>query len=342
MLKLLVLINGLILSQLSYASSELSWGTPKRTELETKISLRKFTNTVTEKNIIEKLLKKIEKSSKLQYFKLVNAKLSTEVIDENFIFMDFYFDTKDLKLLHTSNVYRLRFRWKDEQSYSLYQYFPFLSRAQPIRAEIQFKGDYQKKEEGLYAQETRFELRKESTPFLSGVSLPARPWYKNDFIELAAHGKFQSKEILPFRELKKKIGEKSISMVAPIVTKRFRAHILGSHAPWGSGPNEKHVFIISVDKVFFEDKYLFSEIEIEIDRNTLMQVEHMKNAKAKSFADTLVIKHSQAAYDSLLADLNLLKTWTIQICEELKLLDKNSSQQSINKYQKVMHKNGKS
>jgi hypothetical protein len=300
-----------------------------------KIPLIKLSTQVNEKVIISEFIKRLKNQEKLKYFKLINSNQGYEVGQVDYFFKDFYLDNKDLKLLSANSIYRLRFRWGSEQNYHLYNYLPFLSRVQPIRAEIQYKAQYRKVKEMTYAEETRFEFRKESEPFNQGVKLPSYPWYSSDFLEIAKTGMYLGQVILPYAKASEHLLN-GLNRVTAITTKRYRAHITSSKHPWGSGPNQRHVFIISIDRVFHEDIYLFSEIEIEIDRNTLMKIEHFAKKITGDFPKTVIKEHSQNALIALKNDLRTLKSIIIDIDKEYGFVDTSWSKDEVNKYARIM------
>jgi len=113
-------------------------GTDKRVEKEFKFAF-KVQDNINIKSIsklITTSLNQILLQNKFTFSKQVEASYFIDKKYNEFIFEDFYFDTKMFDVLSSVSAYRLRYRWNDVQDYYLFQYFDFYSGFYPIRVEI--------------------------------------------------------------------------------------------------------------------------------------------------------------------------------------------------------------
>lgn len=257
-------------------------GTPARLEKEYKInfSTNRKIEEITE-ILQKKIFEKIVSGSHFQASKkLMEPYFLTGKLDP-FLFLDFYFDSKDNALFENNAVYRLRYRWKMEEDYEKY-IKSFSDNYYPIRVEVQTKTNIDVANENFLvsAMESRFEFRDESSPFSKENPAPKAPWPLKDFINIAKSGTYLNYRLLPYIEMEK--NKKSKHIVSPqyiIKTARRRLH-LNIVNSWGGGPNPNQAFIITIDhfkfKSFeniassFKDNFYgnFFEVEIEFERNT--------------------------------------------------------------------------
>lgn len=323
--KLLFWISALFLLNDSF-SSEYA-GTEARLESEYKITIKdtkKNLVKVLEKSLfslVEKNTLKSDSLTKTQYF------LSGK--NDPYVFVDIYFDTKDLDLYRQNSIYRLRYRWK-----SLLQFQGFRSQPEvkdfPIRCEVQAKTKIQAKTENLFeAKESRFEFRDESAPFSKENPAPKSPWPLKDFLNYAKTGQYKKYHMLPFKEIGLKKG---ISPRYVVKTNRTRFH-LNLPSKWGNGPNPMQAFIVTLDHFQYkkfdtvlrtfisEFKGDFFEIEIELERNISTNLEIEKEGDA------------QKLYSTLKGDQKVIRD---QILSELKLLDIKVAEKSQSKITRVL------
>lgn len=253
-------------------------GSSPRTERESKIAFirRRGTSPVAKlrtglRNIAESLIN----THRLSLPKLLDKPYRIEGKFTDFVFDDTYFDTSDRQILKNRSAYRLRYRFSEMGSYIYFlSGLPYLGKGSstgPNRVEVQFKKSYQfDSREGLMkVEESRFEFRNESEPFLRNNDAPKPPWPREQFIDYAIKGTFRTYEMMPHAELQKQLGSPSplLHPILRVITQRHRMHI-NIESPWGSGPNPEQAFIITIDvsRVGDQDSELL-EIEVETDRN---------------------------------------------------------------------------
>ena len=276
-MKLLVLI---ILLQSPSAKSHFG-GTEPRQENEYKINFE-INNTsidsLTEK--IQRSLFELLNSKKLNADRLLNSNyyLTGKLIP--YCYLDYYFDTPDFQLFNNKMIYRLRYRWKTEKNFNEFSKF-FRKKDHPIRAEIQAKTEISVTDEGYASSyESRFEFRKESSPFSKENPAPTSPWPVKTYLNYTTKGKFKKYNIIPYYEIKKRLTSNiELSPKVVIKTLRRRFHI-NLKNKWGNGPNPNQAYIITIDSFRYQnfeniskvylDEYSksFYEVEIEFERNT--------------------------------------------------------------------------
>ncbi len=214
---------------------------------------------------IERVLKGTIASDKLKLPLLLNRKYRL-VKERPAFFYDTYYD--DERVLEEGNS-SLRIRYRYDNSL-------FSSFLKPKRCEIQLKNNYKNVSKFLIeVKETRFEFRKESSPFREKLQLPKNPC-KSDYLEnTLKSGKVQGQETNFSFKLKQHFSEVSLrklEVVRHLRTIRSRYH-LELENPWGQMPNPHQVFFITVDKVLDKlGNHLFTEVEIERDRSVLINL----------------------------------------------------------------------
>lgn len=259
--------------------------TYSREELEYKISFNaseeatpKITSSI-QKALFDLLVKKtlsVDKRLNTDYY--LTGRL------EPYVFLDFYFDTKNFELSEKRRIYRLRYRWKSEDSFN--KFFMSNSRENfPYRAEIQSKTGIKIDNSGLSKSiETRFEFRNESLPFSLNKDAPLAPWPLKDYLNHAKNGYYKNYPIKAYSKVLSGLNdEKNLRPVIIIKTLRRRFH-LNIKNNWGSGPNPNQAFIITFDSFGFQTYKTLSsafieryngpnfEIEVEFERNTSSKI----------------------------------------------------------------------
>lgn len=300
-------------------------GTASRQEVEYKTA---FLNKDLK---VESLLLLLENKLRIQAPKLkladsLSSKAFVESKFKEFVFKDFYFDSAEDELLSKGISYRLRYRFTDPALYYRHYLFPFLKNFYPNRAEIQLKHSYQNKGKFFTVNETRFEFRNESEPFIHKQDAPPPPWPKDEYIGYATTGAFRSYHVLPHFELRK-MAKSAIKPVLELVTHRYRNHI-NIKNPFGSGPNPTQVFIISLDRVLKEGREAFFEFEVEIDRNFLTNIQRTARGEFPRFEglDIFAKNIEEVARQDLLTIQNLIRN-LLKEQPQLKLLDPMSKYQ---------------
>ena len=232
------------------------------------------------------------------------------------IFFDIYFDTKDDTLFNNKALYRLRQRFKNQNIFASYLNDPLNTKSFPSRMEYQTKINRTHIDAGLSeTEETRFEFRKESTPFNENNLPPNQPWDITTYITYLQRGKFKQYHLLPSQKLMAYLQKKdpniqkiALSPSVAVITERERIH-LNVPSPWGSGPNPEQAFIISLDtfRVYDGKKYLqflsqrkpfapkllgtSQEIEIEFERNTSTKLDTLIQKQTDQYEKNTFIKN---------------------------------------------------
>lgn len=242
-----------------------SFSTTENIDQITKLIQTELFNLIINKNL------EVPKKLDNQYF--LSGKLSP------YIFVDYYLDDKKMSLLHNDAIYRLRYRWKEEQDYLLFS-DKYKAEYYPIRAEVQAKTKIKISKNDLASSlETRFEFRDGSHPFIGDQKAPSAPWALSDYLNISQNGRYKNFNLRPYRVI---MDEYKPSHLVPryiIKTARRRFH-LNIKNKWGSGPNPHQAFIITVDHFSYKPflsiidgfknnfKKEFFEIEVEFERNT--------------------------------------------------------------------------
>ena len=298
-------------------------GTYPRTESETKFAFE-ISNNFEPETIIQSINQTIAVMIQNEIFefpRFLGSNYSKQKKFQSFVFVDLYLDTEDKLLQRLGIGYRIRNRFRSPLHQRLHKLFPFVKAYQPIRSEIQFKTNNQIGNFDYLSKvtETRFELRQESEPFLSGEPLPAISLEK--LTNWATSGKFRRYRITPMSELAGEISRlvperESLSFTKQlqVVSKRFRNHFSVKH-PWGSGPNPEQVFIITIDIVSAGDDQTqpkFMEVEIEFERNTSFTLERINRTKNNQIGSKNVIAEeslrlAKTANEKLIHDHLLLQ-----------------------------------
>lgn len=247
-----------------------AYGTSGRWEREYKYT---FTNFNSEKHdslsIAEGVRKALEETSKDRTYwsvsKYVPNDFYADKQAEEFLYSDIYFDTPS-RLNHKFEVsYRYRNRYKNQKTYSYHNKDYYRSRFWPYRLEFQAKTNREELGGGFSKTlESRFEFRKESSPFSEHNIPPYAPWDRDIFIPYFQSGVFNgmptesAKSVMQFYQ--DKIANKEELYFEPVfvlMTDRYRQH-LNIKTPWGSGPNPEQAYIITLDhsKAYKAEEYL--------------------------------------------------------------------------------------
>lgn len=327
--------NGSALTPASFESSEKEvTGTPQRTEAEFKLPfLIEDSSSISHvKTLVYAALETLFAEDKTKFNLLSKSPYYLDPNFQAFAFVDHYFDTPEDSVLKAKSSYRLRYRWNRKESYLRHRIFPFLSAFNPTRCEIQFKGGYQNNPETniVEVQESRFEFRNESEPFVRDSSAPSSPWPTEEYFSYMKSGHYKDYRTQPMADLLSRLpqGQGSLNLnfqrKFKLVTFRERMHLNMKH-PWGSGPNPEQVFIITIDQSSLEEASLgglaikdskigkqLLEIEIEIERNTTTEMERISKT-GDSFDEqtgpvvALAIQTSTKALALLTEDLMLIR-----------------------------------
>lgn len=249
-------------------------GTPPRVEIEAKLafSISKEFDDLEFTRGLHSLIKK-----NLNLFRFGNigrCDLKLDKIPKTFAFLDYYYDTKDRKILKKQSSYRLRFRWSDYLSYVRKSIYPFTRRFPFTRVELQAKTNYRFLDNGnLEVKETRFEFREEASPFSDGVDLPPKSWQELDYEKLIFSEVYGAYRHYPGHLVRQNIidGEDQLQRSLVLLTKRHRMHLRCKN-PFGWGQNPEQIMIVSIDKTYckegcFQNNRMVLEVEIERERN---------------------------------------------------------------------------
>jgi hypothetical protein len=214
---------------------------------------------------IERVLKETIASDKLKIPLLLNRKYRL-VKERPAFFYDTYYDYEGV-LEEANSSLRVRYRYYN----SLFSSF-----LEPKRCEIQLKNNYKIVNKFfIEVKETRFEFRKDSSPFREKLKLPKNPC-KSEYLEhILKSGKIQWQETNFSFKLKqdlKNFSLRKVVIVRQLRTIRSRYH-LEIENPWGQMPNPHQIFFITVDKILDKlGNHLFTEVEIERDRSVLVNL----------------------------------------------------------------------
>lgn len=216
---------------------------------------------------VQLFLKRLINHPKMKFNKIMKEDYFLEGNFNSFLFKDYYFDTKDSKILKNNMVYRLRYRWKNASDYYKYKWLP-LKTYEPSRCEIQFKYDYNL-EELSEVQESRFEFRNDSFPFNKNKDAPPAPWKYDEYKKYVTSGKYKNYHIIPSLMLRKKIKGLKLNELENVITTetiRVRNHI-NIKTVFGDPPNPEQAMIITFDFVYPSKGDPFIELEMELDRS---------------------------------------------------------------------------
>ena len=198
--------------------------------------------------------------------KILNHQYTLKKQSYDFLFLDIYADSQTNELLKKKQVYRLRSRYKVDETIELTP--ASLRRAirsnKSIRTEIQFKV-YNPQNDINSSKELRFS-NEELNQLKNKISKKSLPPYLLDVLKT---GSFQGTPIKFFQEYNLK--QYQFTKYYPILTHRTRYHIV-SDAALGSGNNPQHTILISLDMYYLlrnNNLGVFPqyEIEIEVERN---------------------------------------------------------------------------
>lgn len=268
----------------------LGLGTQARKEREYKIGVVSSSQATSDspQTVVYRLLSLIATTNQeLSAEKLLKRKYSLSKA-KTFIFRDIYFDTYDNKLNKHNAIYRLRYRWKQRNSFYKYIRGENIRDNKPVRVEVQAKLDRRKIAPGYSeALETRFELDGNKPP----LSQLASSWHTNQLLSamvlLAKTGRFADGFISPLVDVARQlqsVGHENkrvyLRSKKVIVSERTRYH-LSMKTPWGSGNNPDHAFIVTIDKYwdFPVDKNIMRETQIA--KQLLININRRDNAKTE-------------------------------------------------------------
>jgi len=109
-----------------------------------------------------------------------------------FCFLDVYFDTPDGLNEKWNIAHRVRYRWHSRGGFIRYMLGEETTETFPHRCEYQLKAYRRERTEGFYvSNEARFEYRNESFPFKRDRSAPPPPWPFEEFLPVAATGRYR-------------------------------------------------------------------------------------------------------------------------------------------------------
>ena len=310
-------------------------GSPPRKEREYKYSIHSSNSSDIDLEHLASLIQRKVESSLLtkKWHAPLHLKVPYRVdpVYGTFLFRDLYFDNSS-KINHKRNVsYRLRQRFRSDNSYKRHIKNPRAARDWPSRMEFQVKFDRREMPEGFsHVMESRFEFRPQSPPFSLQKMPPNRPWSLDQFIDLFQAGSYHHQITHPAASVEKLYGasheQLGFEPSLILLTRRVRLH-LNLKNPWGSGPNPEQVFIISLDhsSIFEPKKYFdsiitpsksplaslgsFYEMEIEFERNTAtkldLQIEQetKRNSKLHSIRQSF-LNDQKALKDLIISELS--------------------------------------
>ena len=308
-------------SKEQYQSPKQIAGTIARTETEFKFAvyIPKDHRVGTLVSNINRSLNLLTQTDKMKFARFMKKPYSIQADFKDFVFDDRYLDTQNLELAKSGISYRVRRRFHSTLDLLKNSFLGSTIYTRPVRQEIQLKKDYQKIQNNLTSvQESRFEFRLESPPFLDGEPLP-NPLQVDSLLKFARQGYFRHFYLQPSIDLQKTLSlpkgkMPNLTKSTRIMTLRKRNHLSLPH-PWGSGPNPEQIFIISVDWIHLANskKYDFLEVEIEFERNTsdtlfqLAQTENMLSGLESELLDASLQK-AHKALNALRYDHRMLAT----------------------------------
>ncbi len=218
--------------------------------------------------------------------------------EDTFVFRDIYFDTPDDLLDSKNSALRLRWRWDSNHSYREHLKGSFSRESMPTRVEIQSKVGRAEKGEGFSeVQESRMEFAKDAHPIKNFYDEGKARLLLPFFFETIKTGRFDSNVHTPAHSIAQNVRLVNQDLVSVqlipkvlILARRHRFH-LNLVTPWGSGPNPKNAFIVTIDRYrgtllppsakWESDLKRFDlskaeesvELEIEFERNTSTRLE---------------------------------------------------------------------
>ncbi len=318
----------------SFLNNKNFHGTAPRKEYEYKFAVKlnenSKLNVMDLSKSIAKGLNKLIAENKFKFSKQIFEKYTFPQKFETFVFKDIYLDTNNYLLNKNNSAYRLRYRWVRQEKYYRYRLFPFLKAFYPDRCEIQFKGGYKRDEikNTIAVNETRFEFRNQSEPFIANQSAPLAPWPESEYLSFAQTGYYKNYAILPMKKLIEQVSNKAKTVkllpVIEVVTERFRTHLTIKN-PWGIGPNPEHAFIITIDKASAKPRLKNTynninqllEIEVEIDRNISTEINRLADLKLNQNSyEKSAQEFSQLAKNNIEHDLFLIKNEIANILQK--------------------------
>lgn len=347
----------------SYLSSEhLISGTSSRVEREYKLAFY-IDESIPYEKIMETIKFNIQgkiERDEFNFDKLIGEKYQLIGSKGDFVFKDIYFDTPDSLIYSMNSGYRLRYRWRHAFLYFRNNIFSSFGFNHPSRCEIQFKENYSKNVEDriISVNETRFEFRNASEPFIENQDAPKAPWEESEYIGYASSGVFRDYRMIPTATLISKVNEKfpdrksvDLQPVFTLETIRSRMHLIVKN-PWGSGPNPDHAFIITLDRSRVKDVHIKNdqyskgeektllEIEIEMDRNTTTELDSLATSKlSKSMPNYPLFKEVKKFSSKGKAAINEdLKKISSSLTQSLTKLINASPLKLENKYARIYKK----
>ncbi len=263
-------------------------GTPTYDEREYKFSFA-IKNNIDPKKLagsINKRLQALIDSKTLKAPVLLAKPFYLDKSFKPFLFKDIYCDTPDLFLANNSAEYRQRYRFEPANRYWQYKRNPKDKKAYPIRCEVDFKKkiDHNLKTGLFLSQETRFEYRNQSEPFIVNNDAPPAPWPEKEYLAYTCQGSYQNYRMRSYQMLTDFCAEKKYKLqrLQPVITAettRTRSHFSITN-PWGFGPNPEQSIIITIDQSLSRPYAApkskpaqILDIEIEMDRNLLKNLD---------------------------------------------------------------------
>ncbi len=218
---------------------------------------------------------------------------------QDILFVDQYYDSKELCALKHNMLYRVRKRFPNN-----FINRHFYKLILPYRYEVQFKFDYKFYNDFYEAKEIRIE---------------------KDAIVKSNKGVIDLVQEMSFKQ--KKCPNTKMDMVATNEMTRFRFH-MNMDTIWGSGNNPGNIILISLDKFCAKDE-CFVETELQVERNiqNLFLDTSLKNKR-----DARIININRKL---LLQDYKQLK----KIISRFLVKRFGKSLPIMNKYQRIINSN---
>jgi hypothetical protein len=217
-----------------------------------------------------------------------------------FCFIDIYLDTPDQFNLRNGISYRVRYRWHSRGAFRRYISGSLLPEDFPHRCEYQIKV-YRKEWINGYnnCEETRFEFRNQSKPFLTKKNAPPPPWPFEDYITPAITGKYKDFKVNTPKVMAEIYAQKNPETATVVVrpelivaTTRRRIHIglpnefgiTAAKKGWGSIENAYQTMLITLDsvEVYSPDllkNHLFAKEAFRRNSLTKRLIKRLKNSE---------------------------------------------------------------
>lgn len=234
-------------------------------------------------------ISKLSKRGLFDFPKAIGTKEPFQVSPlQKLFFVDEYYDTKSEILNQSNLVLRYRRRFKNSWQYRLHQWFPHVRLFFPYRTEIQLKKLISIHKNKYHFEEKRIESRDDDK--LKDPPTKPKEWISPS-LDLFSQFSIEITEILV-----KKLT---------IETDRKRFHLKLKN-PWGSGPNPEQVFLFSLDssraESACEEKVNFTQLEIEAERNTSVELRNQASIIPSSPSQSIMKEKSQKALEAYKRD----------------------------------------